>query len=133
MFEAGQQCHKRLWLDWHAPADEQASASRRELSAVGDELRDLARTAFPKGVTIEAADVDAAAGETAARLEESAPVVFDAAFVGEGAVARCDILVVHKDKHVDLFEIKSGTKVKHRYVHDLALQAAVLAENGYVV
>lgn len=133
MFEAGQQCHKRLWLDWHAPAQERPSASRRELSAVGDELRDLARTAFPKGVTIEATDVDAAASETAARLEESAPVLFDAAFVGEGAVARCDILVVHKDKHVDIFEIKSGTKVKHRYVHDLALQAAVLAENGYVV
>ena len=66
MFEAGQQCHKRLWLDWHEPAEEHPSASRRELSAVGDELRDLARTAFPKGVTIEATDVDAAAIETAA-------------------------------------------------------------------
>lgn len=132
-FEAGQQCHKRLWLDCHAPVQEPASASRLELSRVGDELRDLARTAFPKGIAVEADDVDAAAEETAARLKEAAPVLFDAVFVSEGAVARCDILVVHKDKQVDLFEIKSGTKVKHRYVNDLALQAATLAENGYKV
>ena len=94
----------------------------------GDELRDLARTAFPKGITVEADDVDAAAEETSARLNEAAPVLFDAVFVSEGAVARCDILVVHKDKQVDLFEIKSGTKVKHRYVNDLALQATVLEQ-----
>jgi hypothetical protein len=37
---------------------------------------------------------------------------------------------VHKDKQIDLFEIKSGTKVKHRYVNDLALQAVVLERCG---
>ena len=131
LFEAGQQCHKRLWLDCYEPVAETSSARRQEMSRIGDELRDLARTAFPNSVVIEADGVDAAAAETLKQLDDGAPVLFDAAFVGDGAVAQCDILVVHKDKQVDLFEIKSGTKVKHRYVNDLALQATVLEHNGY--
>ena len=131
LFEAGQQCHKRLWLDCYEPVAETSSARRQEMSRIGDELRDLARTAFPNSVVIEADGVDAAAAETLKQLDAGAPVLFDAAFVGDGAVAQCDILVVHKDKQVDLFEIKSGTKVKHRYVNDLALQATVLEHNGY--
>lgn len=130
LFEAGQQCHKRLWLETHEPVAEQVSDSRREMSRIGAELRGLARTAFPMGVAITQEELSAAAEETAAQLEAGAPVLFDAAFVGDGLEARCDILVVHKDRRVDLFEIKSGTKVKQRYVHDLALQANVLAASG---
>ncbi len=130
-FEAGQQCARRLWLDLHQPAPEPSTARREEMSRVGDELRALARTAFPMAVAVEAEDVATAVEQTAAALVEGAPVLFDAAFIADGVEARCDILVVHKDKRVDLFEIKSGTKVKHRYVNDLALQATVLAQNGY--
>ncbi len=133
LFEAGQQCHKRLWLEVHEPVAEQASDSRLAMSRIGAELRDLARTAFPMGVTIEQEDVAAAAAETAEQLASGAPVLFDAAFVADGIEARCDILVVHKDGVVDLFEIKSGAKVKQRYVHDLALQANVLAASGYAL
>lgn len=133
LFEAGQQCHKRLWLDYHEPSDESTSASRQEMSRVGDEMRELARTAFPKGVVIDDDDVETAAAATAKHLKDGVPVLFDAAFVGDGVAAQCDILVVHKDNKVDLFEIKSGTKVKHRYVNDLALQATVLQSNGYEV
>lgn len=131
LFEAGQQCHKRLWLDVHDPLEPLVSSSRREMSRIGAELRELARTAFPMGVAITQADGDEAAEATAAELAAGAPVLFDAAFAADGVEARCDILVVHKDRRVDLFEIKSGTKVKQRYVHDLALQANVLAASGY--
>jgi len=133
LFEAGQQCHKRLWLDYHEPSAESASASRQEMSRVGDEMRELARTAFPKGVVIDDDDTEVAAATTAKHLDDGVPVLFDATFVAEGLEAQCDILVVHKDKRVDLFEIKSGTKVKHRYVNDLALQAIVLEHCGYQV
>ena len=130
LFEAAQQCHKRLWLDYHEPRDEAPSTSRQEMSRVGDELRELARTAFPKGVVVEEQDAAAAAARTQQLLADKTPVLFDAAFVADGVEARCDILVVHRDDHVDLFEIKSGTKVKHRYVNDLALQAVVLEKCG---
>lgn len=129
LFEAGQQCLKRLWLDYHEPVAEPVTALRQEMSRAGDELRSLARQAFPKGVAIEATDATDAAEETRKRLEEGAPVLFGATFVAEGVEARCDILVVHKNQQVDLFEVKSGTKIKHRYVNDLALQATVLAHS----
>ena len=130
LFEAGQQCHKRLWLDVHEPAAEPAAASREEMSRVGDRLRELARTAFPKGVAVTGASAAEAAAETADLLAKGTPVLFDAAFVADGVEVRCDVLVAHKGSLVDLFEIKSGTKVKHRYVNDLALQAVVVGQCG---
>ncbi|MFY9345875.1 MAG: DUF2779 domain-containing protein [Planctomycetota bacterium] len=130
LFEAGQQCQKRLWLDYHEPVEEEPSPLRQAMSAAGDQLRTLARTAFPKGVAIAAKDYTAAAAETKERIAAGSPVLFDAAFVADGVEVRSDILVLHKDGQCDLFEIKSGTKVKHRYVNDLALQAHVLALSG---
>ncbi|MCK5941833.1 MAG: DUF2779 domain-containing protein [Planctomycetes bacterium] len=131
LFEAGQQCHKRLWLDYHEPSAERPSPRRQQMSRIGDEMRELARTAFPKGVAIEGPDIEAAASATRQHLDDGVPVLFDAAFVADGLEVVCDILVVHKDDRVDLFEIKSGTKVKHRYVNDLAMQAIVLEKCGY--
>ncbi len=131
LFEAGQQCQKRLYLDFHEPVEAEPSALRQSMSAAGDQLRLLARTAFPKGVAIEATDADAAAAETRKHIAAGLPVLFGATFVAEGVEARCDILVLHKDNACDLFEIKSGTKVKHRYVNDMALQAHVLEASGF--
>lgn len=131
LFEAGQQCHKRLWLDFHEPTDEQPGPLRQSMSEAGDALRKLARSAFPKGVAIEAKDAAAAAAETKERIAGGTPVLFDATFVADGIEARCDVLMLHKDGLCDLYEIKSGTKVKHRYVNDLALQTHVLAASGF--
>lgn len=130
LFEAGQQCQKRLWLDYHDPVTEDPSALRQAMSAAGDTLRSLARSAFPKGITIEAKDSAKAAAETKERIAAGSPVLFGATFVADGVEVRSDILVLHKDSLCDLFEIKSGTKVKHRYVNDLTLQALVLAASG---
>ena len=130
LFEAGQQCQKRLWLDYHEPGEEPIGPMRQAMSEIGAQLRTLARSAFPKGVVVEGKDVAAAAADTKAKIAAGAPVLFDAAFVAEGVEVRCDVLVVHRDGLCDLFEIKSGTKVKHRYVNDLALQAYVLAASG---
>jgi hypothetical protein len=130
LFEAGQQCHKRLWLDYHEPGEEPVGPMRQAMSEIGAQLRTLARSAFPKGVVVEGKDVAAAAADTKAKIAAGTPVLFDAAFVAEGVEVRCDVLVVHRDGLCDLFEIKSGVKVKHRYVNDLALQAYVLAASG---
>ncbi|HIE70020.1 MAG TPA: hypothetical protein EYP98_07495, partial [Planctomycetes bacterium] len=94
MFEAGLQCHKRLWLDIHEPTKESVSASRQEMSRVGDELRELARTAFPMGVVVDAEGAEAAAKQTAELLAKDTPVLFDAAFIANGVEVQCDILIV---------------------------------------
>jgi len=133
LFEAGQQCQKRLWLDYHQPVAEAAAESRQLMSAVGQQLLTLARSAFPKGVTIAAERADEAAAETTELLAAETPVLFGATFVAEGIEVRSDILVRHRDGALDLFEVKSGTKIKHRYVNDLALQVHVAELCGHQV
>ena len=133
LFEAGQQCQKRLWLDYHEPVESEPGSSRRAMSAVGQQLLALARSAFPKGVQIEGKTLAKAAEETKVKLAEGAAVLFGAAFVADGVEASSDILVQNKDGALDLYEIKSGTKIKHRYVNDLALQVHVVEACGHKV
>ncbi|MBL8728309.1 MAG: DUF2779 domain-containing protein [Planctomycetes bacterium] len=133
LFEAGQQCQKRLWLDYHEPIEQTPATGRQLMSAVGQQLLALARSAFPKGVLVEAEDADAAAAETARLLAAETPVVFHGAFVADGVEVRSDIVVRHRDGALDLYEVKSGTKIKHRYVNDLALQVHVVALAGHKV
>jgi hypothetical protein len=133
LFEAGQQCHKRLWLDYHEPAPEASPASRQLMAAVGQQLLALARSVFPKGVAIAAGRSEEATTETAKLLAAETPVLFGATFVADGIEARSDILVRHRDGSLDLYEVKSGTKIKHRYVNDLALQVHVVELAGHRV
>lgn len=133
LFEAGQQCHKRLWLDYHQPVEVDAGSSRQAMSAVGQQLLALARSVFPKGVPIEAPTADKAAAATSEQLAAGTPVLFGATFVAEGVEARSDILVRHKDGAIDLYEVKSGAKIKHRYVNDLALQMITAERCGHKV
>lgn len=133
LFEAGQQCHKRLWLDYHEPADEVMSEGRQLMSEVGTQLLTIARSVFPKGVHVTVESAVAAAAETTRLLAAETPVLFGAAFVAEGVEVRSDILVRHRDGALDLYEVKSGTKIKHRYVNDLALQVHAAELSGHKV
>jgi hypothetical protein len=133
LFEAGQQCQKRLWLAYHEPIEETPSTGRQLMSEVGQQLLALARSAFPKGVTIAAENTDAAAAETGELLAAETPVLFDGAFVADGVEVRSDIVVRHRDGALDLYEVKSGTKIKHRYVNDLAMQVHVVELAGHKV
>ncbi|MBL9078170.1 MAG: DUF2779 domain-containing protein [Planctomycetes bacterium] len=133
LFEAGQQCHKRLWFDFHAPATEEPGTGRQLMSSVGQQLLTLARSVFPKGVAVAAERTDEAAAETTRLLEAATPVVFGAVFTADGVEVRSDILVRHRDGGIDLYEVKSGTKIKHRYVNDLALQVHVVSLCGHKV
>ena len=131
LVEAGLLCKKRLYLDANAPADVELSASRRAMAEVGKQLVTIAQSVFPKGISIQGDSIEEAAAATARHLAEEAPVLFGATFLAEGIEVVADILVRHKDGDIDLYEVKSGTKVKQRYLIDLALQAHVVAAAGH--
>lgn len=133
LFEAGQQCQKRLWLDYHEPVETESPSTRRAMSEVGQQLLTLARSVFPKGVAVVGKTIAKAAEATKEQIAAATPVLFGATFVADGIEVQSDILVLHKDGQVDLYEVKSGTKVKHRYVNDLALQVHVVEQCGLVV
>lgn len=126
-------CRKRLWLDCHRPVETELNATRRNLAQVGVTLLELARSVFPKGTSIAGDSKSDAAAETRKQLEAGAPVLFDATFEADGVEVVCDILVRHKDGAIDLYEIKSGTKITQRYLNDLALQAHVVTASGFTL
>lgn len=134
LFEAGQQCPKRLYLDYHEPTEEQESESRRVMSETGKQLLQLARGAFARGAEVDGKTIDQTAAKTKELLDAgSVFALFGAAFVADGCEVRTDILVRQKDGSLDIFEVKSGTKVKGRYLTDLALQAIVIERAGHKV
>lgn len=134
LFEAGQQCLKRLYLDAHAPASQVTDGRRQAMSEVGEELLRLARSAFPRHVDVEAGEVDEQAARTAELLaSEGTAVVFGATFVANRMVIRTDIVLRRQNGELDVYEVKSGTKVKPRYVADLALQVHTIEAAGHKV
>lgn len=134
LFEAGQQCLKRLYLDFHEPVDDAVSDARQAMSEAGKQLLTLARGAFPRGIEIAGKTLAQAASRTAELLVGDATVVlFGAAFAAEGCEVATDIVVRQKSGEIDLYEVKSGTKVKPRYLGDLALQVLTIERAGHKV
>jgi hypothetical protein len=70
---------------------------------------------------------------TAAALARGATCLFEAAFLYEDVMVRCDVLVQRPDGAWTLVEVKSTTGVKRHHLHDLAVQAWVLAGTGIEV
>ena len=135
LFAAGLQCAKRLYRDFNDPADTEETSSRRQaLADIGVRLIDLARAAFPQSKTADPDDAEAARNETAAWLAELPhTAILDAAFAANGLEIRTDVVIPDGQGNVDLFEVKSGTKVKKRHVRDLAFQVNVIEACGYRV
>lgn len=135
LFQSGLQCVKRLYLDYHVPegmpAPAQVSLERQE---AGRRLVELARQAFPRGTTTDPDDMDRAVEQTKELIAAGQPVaIFDAAFRCEGVDVRADVVIPNAAGGVDLFEVKSGIKIKARYLKDVALQVHVIERGGVPV
>lgn len=133
LFEAGLQCGKRLYLDAREMHADELPESRRLLADVGRQLVALARSAFPKGVAVVGDSDDELVQHTAELLQAEHPILFGATLRQDDIQVTCDILLRQRDGKVDVYEVKSGTKVKQRYLLDLALQVHVLERAGLQV
>ena len=129
------QCAKRLYLEYHHPEEvPEPTVGRQALQEAGARLLELACQGFPKGRRIDAEDMAQAAEQTHEILsQEEGTAVFDAAFVFEQAEVRCDIVLPTGRGELDIFEVKSGTKVKPRHIMDFALQMYVIEACGHTV
>lgn len=130
LFEAGLQCGKRLYLDARETDSGVLSESRRTLAEAGRQLVELARSAFPKGVAVAGEGADALVAATQELLASEQPVLFGATFRHQDLQVATDILLRQRDGSFDVYEVKSGTKVKQRYLLDLALQVHVMERCG---
>ncbi|MEX1013798.1 MAG: DUF2779 domain-containing protein [Candidatus Paceibacterota bacterium] len=66
-------------------------------------------------------------------IEDGAKTVLQGRFETEHITCICDVVDIVDDKTLDLYEIKSSTKVKPDHIYDLAFQYVVLETAGYKV
>jgi hypothetical protein len=129
---AGWQCHKRLWLEIHAPERAEYSAATQRAFSIGHEVGDLARRLFPGGILIgHDTELSAALAQTAELVARPGPLtLYEGTFSHGGVLIRADIIVRDAQGQVRLVEVKSSTKVKPVNHIDCAVQAWVLAGAG---
>jgi predicted RecB family nuclease len=131
----GLQCSRRLWLGWHDPEPHEEPMPGSIL-AVGIDVGIAARLLLPGGVLVEEGPQEhALAIERTCELiaNPAVPAIFEAAFAFDNTLIRVDILERLPSGGWRLAEVKSTTRVKPEHLHDLAIQAYVIAGSGFSV
>ncbi|MCW5799530.1 MAG: DUF2779 domain-containing protein [Nitrospira sp.] len=139
---SGLQCHKRLYLEVHAPGlATKPDAATQAILDMGTDLGELARQRFPGGrlVTAGYRQSQEALAQTADLLQDPTILaIFEGAFQFNQVLVRVDVLQrVGMDDlgrpTWRLVEVKSSTKVKATHVDDLTIQSYVLEGLGHVL
>jgi len=139
----GLQCPKLLWIICHEkekiPAKGEAAQHRFDQ---GKLIGELARTLYPKGIEIKAEYWELAeSNEKSLKALKLRKPLFEAGFLIDGIYSRADVLLpagknewdtkkspqsdfsVLKNENIfDIIEVKSGTKLKEDYIHDVSFQ-----------
>lgn len=129
----GLQCAKRLWLEERAPQHLASGGETPDVTRLqGFQIGRLARTRYPGGVLIGGAALDAVR-HTQTALYNGATCLFEAAFVYDDILVRCDILRKLPGGRWELIEVKSTTQIKPHHLHDAAIQKYVVNGAGLAV
>lgn len=123
-----------LWLKKHdklklPPIDEGTQA----MFDAGHKFEAYAEALFENGVTLGFNNYNeyiSLTERTTQALNDGATTIFQSRFVWDEYNCLPDIIDVVGDKEVDLYEIKSSTRVKDEHLYDLAFQRAVIEANG---
>lgn len=123
-----------LWLKKHdkhklPPIDEGTQA----MFDAGHKFEAYAEAIFENGLTLGFNDFNeynSLTERTQRALKDGATTIFQSRFVWGEYNCLPDIVDIVGDNEVDLYEIKSSTKVKDEHLYDLAFQRAVIEANG---
>lgn len=126
-----------LWLKKNDPTKlPPVDAATQAMFDAGHAFEPYVESLFPEGVTLGFSDFDDYRSlplRTHQALESGAQVVFQPRFEWDGFTCISDIVSVVENKTIDLYEIKSSTRVKPDHLYDLAFQKTVLEGNGFTV
>jgi hypothetical protein len=123
-----------LWLQKHdkdrlPPFDDATQA----IIDAGNEIEEYARALFPDGVLVKSLFAESVR-ETEGYVRSGATVIFQAAVLTDRRLyAKADVLAKNPDGSWDLIEVKSATRDKPEYVHDLAFQKNAFEISGYEI
>lgn len=134
-----QMCPKDTWLKLHRPdlaAQFTPTEFELHLMEQGNEVEAVARQLWPDAILVTATGEEAV--RETERLMAAGATTFQATFVAEGFLAKCDVLVPAAEGGWDIYEIK-GTNSKKEgnedrdHISDLAFQTIVLTRAGVKV
>ncbi len=134
-----QGCGKNAWLKIHKPDvyfEYPLSAFEEGIIETGNEVDDLARELYPRGVSVDnRRDFD----YTAKLIKEKTPVIYQPVFQTDKYQIACDIIVLNEETgKYDIHEVKASNsgddkkkKTKNElYARDLAFQYITMKEAG---
>ena len=130
----GYQCLKNIYLTVHHPDFETPiTPDQQAVFDQGNAVGEVARKHFPGGVLVDNKPWDffGSLKRTRELLALETEVIYEASFEFNGSYARADIIKYSKDtKRWKIYEVKSSTKLKDEHLHDVGLQAWIMAKSG---
>ena len=102
----------------------------------GTEFENYAQRRFPDGVRLgfnNYGEYLSLPERTKKALDDGMKTIFQGRFEADNITCICDIIDVVEKNTVDLYEVKSSTKVKSEHYPDLAFQTVVLESAGLIV
>ena len=126
-----------LWLKKHDKSKlPEVSADLQAMFDAGHNFEKYAEAHFLDAVMLgfnDFSEYSSLPQRTDDALKNGAKTIFQGRFEAENITFICDVLRVVGQNEVDLYEIKSSTKVKTDHILDLAFQVSVLEKCGYAV
>jgi hypothetical protein len=100
----------------------------------GRKVHKLSYELFSRAVNAQKRNIDEAAAYTAQILQNPEnTTILEASFVAQGFSVRADIIEKNSEGFWTLYEVKSGSKYKAKYVTDLAYSAMVMSKAGIIL
>lgn len=127
------QCPKMLWLKKKHPKHFDDSVMNQTVLENGRKVGELARGLFGKFAEVPYGRLPDMISETKDLLASGAQVITEASFLYKGLFCSVDILRNLGDGKVQIYEVKSSTKLHDIYLHDVAFQNYVLTQLGFKV
>lgn len=132
-YQTGLQCERALYLSCYHPNEGSApSEMARAIQKSGEFVGELAQKIYPDGELIDELyyDKDGAINHTNDAIANGAPAIFEATFMHNNILVKCDILENNGDGTYDLIEVKSATGIKQQNITDVGVQLHVLEGAG---
>jgi len=126
-------CLKTLWRDKYKNESQSTTDKTTQTRLeTGKQVGVLACQLFPNGRKIEFSSKVQMVMKTKSWIEEGVECIYEATFVFENLLVMVDVLKVTSDG-LEIYEVKSSTKVKEINLHDVAFQYYVLGQLGYEI
>ena len=132
-FVSGVQCPKMLWLQRYQPECADPDAVDEQLLENGKEVGKVARDLLGEYALVPPGSRAEKIAETQRLLKAGTPVIAEASFAYEGCFCSVDLLACRKTGEVEIYEVKSASKVQDIHIWDVAYQYYVLTSLDYRV